>query len=456
MLNIYKNVLLSIFFFSLATLASICANGQTKNTTRVLFIFDASQSMYSKWEQSTRMDIAKNLLSNMLDSLSTSNNVEMALRVYGHQRPVPPQDCSDTKLEVGFAKDNVKKIKTRLKQLQPKGTTPITESLRSGALDFPESDEKTRNIVVLITDGIEECGGDPCAVSRLYQEKKVILKPFVIGIGLDEDYKKSFECVGTFFNAQDPESFKNILNVVVSQVLNSTTAQVNLLDIEEQATETNIPISFYDAFSGILQYSFVHTMNSKGLPDTLTIDPILSYKVVAHTIPPTQAEGEWKLNPGKHTTIPIYSPQGKLALMTQGNNKIKCIVRQHNSMNTLFVQDFNTSQRYLVGKYDLEILTLPRIYETIEINQSTTTKVGIPAPGLLNISYKSSGYGSIFENDDELKWICDLSSAQGRQSISLQAGNYIIIYRPKYARNSLYTIKKEFKIYSKKSVSLKI
>jgi hypothetical protein len=75
---------------------------------------------------------------------------------------------------------------------------------------------------------------------------------------------------------------------------------------------------------------------------------------------------------------------------------------------------------------------------------------------LLNISYKSSGYGSIFENDDELKWVCDLSTAQGRQSISLQAGNYIIIYRPKNARNSLYTIKKEFKIYSKKSVSLKI
>ena len=61
--------------------------------------------------------------------------------------------------------------KNRLKTLRPKGTTPIAKALESGALDFPTNINKSRNIVVLITDGIEECNEDPCDVSRLYQEK---------------------------------------------------------------------------------------------------------------------------------------------------------------------------------------------------------------------------------------------------------------------------------------------
>ena len=32
----------------------------------------------------------------------------------------------------------------------------------------------------------------------------------MIGIGLSEDEKKSFDCVGTFYDAKDPETFTNV------------------------------------------------------------------------------------------------------------------------------------------------------------------------------------------------------------------------------------------------------
>ena len=51
----------------------------------------------------------------------------------------------------------------------------------------------------------------------------------------------------------------------------------------------------------------------------MNIDPVLSYKVVAHTIPQTEAEGDWKLIPGKHTTIPIKCPQGTLSISSAIN-----------------------------------------------------------------------------------------------------------------------------------------
>ncbi len=458
MLNLNKHIFLAILIISIGLLFPYKSFAQKdKAVTRVLFIFDASQSMYAQWEGNSRMEIAKELLSNMLDSLDNKENLQVGLRCYGHQKPSPPQECRDTRLEVHFGNNTISAIKNRLKTLRPKGTTPIAKALESGALDFPAVTSNSRNIVILITDGIEECGGDPCAVSRLYQEKKIILKPFVIGIGLSEEYKKNFECVGTFYDARNPDEFKNILDVVISQVLNSTTAQVNLLDENEMPTESNIPLSFYDSFSGILQYNFIHTMNSRGNPDTLNIDPVLSYKVVAHTIPQTEAEGDWKLIPGKHTTIPIKCPQGTLSISSAVNKtKVECIVREKGKTETLNVQQLNTKQRYLTGEYDLEILTLPRIYETIRVNQSESTNVKIPEPGLVVLSASSSPYGSIFEVSNELKWVCDLNTKKGRQALYLLPGKYKVVYRAKNASSSEYTKEKTFKVSSIKTVSLKL
>ena len=120
-------------------------------------------------------------------------------------------------------------MKTKLKMIRARGTTPIARSLEEGAKDFPSGD--ARNIVILITDGKEECGMDPCAVSRLYQRKGIILKPFVIGLGLDTSYLSKFQCVGEFLSAENQDSFKSVLKFVISQALNNTTIQINLNNI---------------------------------------------------------------------------------------------------------------------------------------------------------------------------------------------------------------------------------
>jgi Ca-activated chloride channel family protein len=312
----------------------------------------------------------------------------------------------------------------------------------------------------LITDGIEECDGDPCAVSLALQKRGVILKPFVIGLGLEPDVMDAFKCVGNFYDARSESSFQYVLGIVISQALNNTTAQVNLLDNLNQPTETNVPMTFYDAFSGQVRYNFVHTMDSRGNPDTIPIDPLGSYNLVVHTIPPVEKK-DITLVAGMHNTIAVDAPQGDLELKMNGFNEyedLKAIVRKAGEQKTLLVQDFDHIQRYLIGQYDLEILTLPRTYISgVNIAQSHTTTVEIPQAGIATIGASSKGYGSIFQmKEDKLVWVCDLSEQTTRQSFVLQPGTYQVVYRSLNAKQSIYTKEEIFTIQSGQGTQIKL
>ena len=425
--------------------------------TRILFVFDASQSMYARWQSDMRINIAQRLLTNLLDSLKHVPNLELAIRIYGHQKKFPPQDCDDSKLEVPFGKNNIERIKAKLKAVVPRGTTPIAQSLEAAGNDFPHCDN-CRNIIILITDGIEECGGDPCAVSRALQKQGIILRPFVIGIG--RDFSADFSCVGDYYDASSEEMFVQALHAVISQALNNTTAQVNLLDIYGNPSETNINMTFYDNFSGAIKYNFIHTMNSRGIPDTIVIDNLTTYNIVVHSIPSVRKDSI-KLIPGKHNIIAIDVPQGYLTLKASGiplYKDLKAIIRKKGTMETLIVQNFNDIQKFLVGKYDIEVLCLPRMYiNDVDISQNTTTTVEIPQPGIVVIQRPAAGYGSLYQEEkNELKLVLNLSENITQESIILQPGKYRVVYRTKFASRSINTVEKVFIIESGKSQTIKL
>jgi len=435
-----------------------------KPTTRILFIFDASFSMFGQWQSGMKMDIAKRLLGEFLDSLKTADHLEIAFRAFGHQHSLTPKrDCQDTKLEVPFNSDlrgNIALIKHKLKDIVPRGTTPIAYTLEQCGNDFPApGNPNLRNIIILITDGIEECDGDPCAVSLMLQKKGIVLKPFIIGVGLEESFKNAFGCVGKFYDASNEESFKNILNIVISQALNNTTAQVNLLDQIGKPTETDANMTFYDETSGVIKYDWMHTLNNKGLPDTLVLDPIGNYHLVVHTIPPVEKH-DITLVAGKHNIIALDAPQGYLNLKVAYNNykALKCIVRKHGDMQTLNVQDFTQTEKYIVGKYDLEILTLPRInLDDVNISQSKTTTIEIPQAGMAVITKPGEGPGSIFLDDkNKLTWVCNMQENNTQENIVLQPGSYRAEWRSKNSKESVYTVERKFKVESGTTVTVKL
>ena len=433
--------------------------------TRMLFVMDASNSMNAFWGNQPKINTARELLLKSLKELEGQPDLELALRLYGHQTPIQPgkQDCNDTKLEVPFSANSIPDMRSVLNSVRCQGTTPIARSLEKSGGDFPPSDpnatRKVRNVIILITDGIEACDEDPCAVSRALQSKGITLKPFVIGVGIGEADKYSLQCVGNYFDASTPELFEHVLKVVVTQALNSTTAQVSLMTEDGKPTETDVPVTFYDQRTGALRYHFVHTMNDRNIPDTLSIDPIYTYRVVAHTLPQVTRENVI-VKPGIHNIIAVDAGLGTLQLKV-GNGPpeaqaIACIIRRKGEANTLHVQELGTSQRLRAGVYDLEVLTLPRLkIDEVRIEQGKTAEVVVPRSGTLNILPSTTGNGAVFvKRGDELEWVIDLDPTAIRTQLRLLPGQYQVLYRSRGARRTELSITKDITIESGRSASI--
>jgi Ca-activated chloride channel homolog len=448
-------ILLSILF-----LFSIL-NFNAQELTRILFILDASNSMNAKWTMDqTRIQAAKELLAKEIDGLVGTPNLEVALRVYGHQSPITAtfQDCNDTKLEVPFAPDNYQAIKNRIKSIQAKGTTPIARSLEAAAEDFP--DRESRNIIILITDGVEACDNDPCVIAQKLKDKGIKVTPFVIGLGMDLSYLDKFNCIGTYSDAETKDAFKSVLSAVVSKALVNTTVQINLNNISGQPLETDVTMFLYEAGTKNLKYTYTHTLNRFGLPDTLVMDPKFKYDLVVNTLPKVE-KNNISIKRNIHNVIEVDAPQGYINVRFINASRlypIKTRIMQLNSESTINVQEMNTSDKYIVGKYKLEILTLPRIYKTIEVTQSSTINVNIEAPGKFAYKLSTLITGQIFikNEDGSFDWVCNIDPNSKSGLWELQPGSYILIYRQQQLKSAANTMQTEFRINSNKTTTINL
>ncbi len=431
------------------------------NKTRILFLLDASGSMLAQWEGTNRITAAKRLLSRLVDSLKVNDQLELALRVYGHQFNRRLQNCKDTKLEVGFNPRNHDLIKNRLAAIIPKGTTPLAYSLEQAATDFPE-DENVRNIVIIITDGIESCDGDPCAISLALQRRRVFLKPFIIGLGMNQSFSEEFSCLGKFIDATNIRTFRRVLNRAVKQTLDKTTISVELLDEVDRPNVSNVNVSFINNMTKTPAYNFVHYRDQQGKPDSVEIDGVLSYDLQVNTIPPIYKR-DIAIKPGRHNVFRINAPQGNLQVYQEGHSEykegVKVLVRRENKAKIINVQGINSKDKYLIGKYDLEILTLPKIIlKGVAVTPDRLNKITIANPGVLNLYANVTGFGSLYKIDDlgRQVFVKNLDDTQTRFTLAIQPGSYKLVFRAKNAFGSKYTTINNFEIKAGSTTNIKL
>ncbi len=183
----------------------------------VEIVFDASGSMWGQMEGRSKISVAKEILSDALDSLP--DDLELGLRVYGHRQPRELHDCTDSELMVPLAAQNRHEVRRAIASFKPRGQTPLAYSLRQVAHDF--GDFAGERAVVLVTDGIESCGGDPVRAARELARLDTMVH--VIGFGLrseaDEDAASLAAIAdasgGRFLSARSAEELREALAVTV-------------------------------------------------------------------------------------------------------------------------------------------------------------------------------------------------------------------------------------------------
>jgi len=184
---------------------------------RIELILDASGSMRERRrliEGRLKIDVAKEVLSEIVSSLPAGS--EVALRTYGRRvREGRPGDCQDTELLVPFGPLKEERMLAQVRGIRALGTTPLSYSILQAADDFPE-DARPKHIV-LITDGKEECGGNPVSAVAALQGRGFDVRVDVVGFALaDEQTKRDMREVaaitgGRFFDAQDREGLREAL-----------------------------------------------------------------------------------------------------------------------------------------------------------------------------------------------------------------------------------------------------
>jgi len=428
-------------------------------TTRILFLVDASRSMTDIWGTGTKMAAAREVISKIVDTLSQVDNLEIGLRLYGHLSYQSEYNCQDSRLEVGFRAGNHQAVKTKMNEVKPKGITPIAFALAQSAKDFPE-DPDSRNIIIMITDGVESCNRDPCYEIELLRSKNVLLRAFVIGLAMEPETHGVFSCIGDFYNAGARADLDRVMERVLQKVLSRTVLRVDLLDEAQRPLETDLNMSFYGLPGGKLRYNFYHTLNDRGEPDTVYVDPILDYHLVVHSIPPVSVD-KVLIESNQYNVVKVPAAQGTLRLGTLGNTfsyRLQALVYQTGSRETLNVQDFNSEQRYLTGKYDLEILTLPRlVIRGIALEQDKITTFEIPAPGYVTFVHAHELIGSVFTAvDGEREEVFQLNPLPRNETIALQPGLYQVVYRAKQNRSMRSTQTREFEVKPGTTSSLKL
>ncbi|MDT8896484.1 VWA domain-containing protein [Halomonas sp. I1] len=182
----------------------------------VMIVFDGSNSMWGQIDGTAKIDIARNGMENLLGEWTESRKV--GLMAYGHRRR---GDCTDMETMVVPSEGTRAEILDRVGTVTPTGKTPLTSAVEQAATELSYID--TPATVVLISDGLESCERDPCALAETLENGGIGFTAHVVGFGLGDADTSALSCVaektgGQYIEAGNAEELGQALSAVGTAV----------------------------------------------------------------------------------------------------------------------------------------------------------------------------------------------------------------------------------------------
>jgi len=245
------------------------------STTYIEYIFDASGSMTQTMEGTTRLEIAKRVLTARLNALPP--NAQVGLRVYGHRIPYAGREtesCEDIELVVPIQANGAQAIINFLPDMPALGMTPMSASIQLAANDFTFEPGR-RNFIVLISDGEETCGDEPATVVEYLKEIGIDFAIHVIGLDVDANTSAQLRAIsdaagGVYYDAKSEEDLNNALGNINESILPS---EPPVVSADATATATPAVPNAEIASEGIVDASSIYDST---FPASLVLDGDLS------------------------------------------------------------------------------------------------------------------------------------------------------------------------------------
>lgn len=206
------------------------ATGQANSTQNdLVIILDASGSMWGQIEGENKIVIARRVLKNLVASLPEDTNV--GLVAYGHRRE---GDCDDIEMVIPLGKLDRDAFGSTIDGLNPKGKTPITKSIEETFSTLQSHDGPVT--VILVSDGLETCSGDPCAAVREARETGIELLMHVVGFDLGDADVSALQCAaetsgGRYFDARSADELSSALNQAIEISVDTTESIISILSV---------------------------------------------------------------------------------------------------------------------------------------------------------------------------------------------------------------------------------
>ena len=180
---------------------------QRPDTHKTMVVLDASGSMWAKIDATSKIEIARDVVSTVLETWPESEH--LGLVAYGHRKK---GDCGDIETLIRPDKLDVARFAETIKGINPKGKTPMSDAVVLAAEELKHTENQAT--VILITDGEETCDADPCAVGRALEATGVDFTAHVIGFNVAEDDTAGMRCLaestgGRFMLADDATELKS-------------------------------------------------------------------------------------------------------------------------------------------------------------------------------------------------------------------------------------------------------
>ncbi len=174
-----------------------------------MLVFDASGSMSIARDGLPKIDTAREAATEVLPELTRSRAT--GLVTYGGQQG---EGCSGVSLRFAPMANSADLIIGELTSIIPSGSTPLTEAVWLAALTLKNSGKP--GTVVLVTDGRENCGYDPCAAGQHIAQTMKNVKVHVIGFYLHAIAEGNVACMakatgGTYTSVNSLDELKAAL-----------------------------------------------------------------------------------------------------------------------------------------------------------------------------------------------------------------------------------------------------